>query len=298
LKAVPTTAPKTAMANPKPSTETGAFPHDECFRNNAQYWPLIPGQGRTSENSAYLCQARCVVVTGCMHFNFHQNGKCELAPGSASRLSRQQNSVLSGPARCEPNEEPTTSTAGPELVSPGIDTTELNKQIHVGIMDGVEVDVTVNTTGCTGHRPGVDGFMCGGTGRHIHWSLRCGRSDFTIWTSFSVKKISSTGLSFILWSDSMPHHIGFDGHQMSLSYEGGAWGDFHDLGLSPLKANVQYELQLNRQEGELQVLLNGVQIMTPLLIKGNVEMVSWSPSMNTILVQTLYCSTQASKKRE
>ena len=27
-------------------------------------------------------QARCVVVTGCMHFNFHQNGKCELAPGS------------------------------------------------------------------------------------------------------------------------------------------------------------------------------------------------------------------------
>ena len=25
----------------------------------------------------------------------------------------------------------------------------------------------------------------------------------------------------------------------------------------------------------------------------NEEMVSWSPSMNTILVQTLYCSTQA-----
>jgi hypothetical protein len=34
--AVPTTAPKAAMANPKPSTETGAFPHDECFWKNAQ----------------------------------------------------------------------------------------------------------------------------------------------------------------------------------------------------------------------------------------------------------------------
>eukprot|EP00435_Cladocopium_sp_Y103_P041715 s1980_g11.t1 len=287
--AVPITAPKAEMANPKSFTETAAFPHDDCFQNNAQYWPLIPEQGRTSENSAYLCQARCVVVTGCMHFNFYENRKCELAPGSASRLSRRH--VLSGPARCQLNKEPTTSTAGPELVSAGIDAAEPNKQIHVGIMDGMEVDV--NTTGCTGHRPGVDGFICGGTGQNIHWSLRCGRSDFTIWTSFSVKQISSTGLSFILWSDSMPHHIGFDGRQMSLFYEGGAWGDFHDSGMSPLKPNVQYELQLNRQEGEIQVLLNGVQIMTPLVIKSIVDMVSWSPSMNTILVQTLYCSTQA-----
>jgi hypothetical protein len=34
--AVPTTAPKAAMAKKKPSTETGAFPHDECFWKNAQ----------------------------------------------------------------------------------------------------------------------------------------------------------------------------------------------------------------------------------------------------------------------
>ena len=34
--AVPTTAPKAAMAKKKPSTKTGAFPHDECFWNNTQ----------------------------------------------------------------------------------------------------------------------------------------------------------------------------------------------------------------------------------------------------------------------
>ena len=47
---------------------------------------------------------------------------------------------------------------------------------------------------------------------------------------------------------------------------GGAWGDFHDLGLSPLKANVQYELQLNRQEGELQESwTDGFQPQFPLI---------------------------------
>lgn len=36
---------------------------------------------------------------------------------------------------------------------------------------------------------------------------------------------------------------------------GGAWGGFHDAGHSPLKPNVQYELQLQRQSGEIKARL-------------------------------------------
>ena len=46
-----------------------------------------------------------------------------------------------------------------------------------------------------------------------------------------------------------------------------------------------------------QVLLNGVQIMTTLVIVGVLEAVSWNPNLNTILVQSLLCSSKALKKR-
>ena len=67
-----------------------------------------------------------------------------------------------------------------------------------------------------------------------------------------MKTVNQTGLSFVLWSGGVPHYIGFDGRHKSLFFEGGAWGGFHDAGQSPLKANVQYELQLQRQSGEIK----------------------------------------------
>lgn len=49
-----------------------------------------------------------------------------------------------------------------------------------------------------------------------------------------------------------------------------------------------------RQElSRLQVLLNGVQVMTTLVIVGVLEAVAWNPNLNTILVQSLLCSSKA-----
>merc|ERR1719291_328259 len=50
-----------------------------CFKAGAWYDPVdMPGQGRTVEASAVLCQQRCASVEGCAHFSFWEDGGCHL----------------------------------------------------------------------------------------------------------------------------------------------------------------------------------------------------------------------------
>lgn len=303
-----------------------------CFQMNRQFWPIIKAQGRTRESSPQECQQRCFDVADCMHFNYYADGKCELAPGFASKLVRRENSVQAGPRECpdlkskqkskqelsqfidppqppavevvevtaEPNASglPTLDSpargsdvqSGP-AAAPAISAASPEKGVWVGIKNGI--DLGTKSTGCAGNRPGIQGFICAGRGRHIHWPLRCGRSDFTIWSVFSVGVVRETGLSFLLWSAGTPHYIGLDGPRRSLFFEGGSWGGFHEAGRSPLKANVQYELKIQREKGSVKVHLNEKQIIRTLVLVDALEAASWTPNNNTIVVHSLVCTNKA-----
>eukprot|EP00913_Durusdinium_trenchii_P020565 g19316.t1 len=258
------------------------------------------------------CKADCQKNSHCTAINMHMRKGCVLRecplpvpPPARNELSQfidppQPPAVEVVEVTAEPNASglPTLDSpargsdvqSGP-AAAPAISAASPEKGVWVGIKNGI--DLGTKSTGCAGNRPGIQGFICAGRGRHIHWPLRCGRSDFTIWSVFSVGVVRETGLSFLLWSAGTPHYIGLDGPRRSLFFEGGSWGGFHEAGRSPLKANVQYELKIQREKGSVKVHLNEKQIIRTLVLVDALEAASWTPNNNTIVVHSLVCTNKA-----
>jgi len=75
-----------------------------CFWANIMYTPLdMPGQGRTSEDSATQCQNRCFRTSGCARFTWWPDGGCHLQEYYTDRQHAM--GPVAGPSSCSDEEE-------------------------------------------------------------------------------------------------------------------------------------------------------------------------------------------------
>ena len=73
-----------------------------CYKINSRYNPIddISGEGRTEEESAWACQARCATVATCSFFSFWSlSGGCHLS-SEAAVIEETPQTVTAGPRTC------------------------------------------------------------------------------------------------------------------------------------------------------------------------------------------------------
>ena len=139
---------------------------------------------------------------------------------------------------------------------------------------------------CIGTDSNSDIYQCRGTKKYIKWNLDLGKENFEIRSEFKVEKVSSTALSFVLWSGNDMLYIGLDGGGKKLFYEGGSWGKATLLGLTNLKPNTFQTIVIRRTGNVLKIALDENE-WNDLPLSESIDAVGWSPWRNTIYVKNL-----------
>ena len=143
---------------------------------------------------------------------------------------------------------------------------------------------------CIGTDSNSDIYQCRGTKKYIKWNLDLGKEDFEIRSEFKVEKISSTALSFVLWSGNDVFYIGLDGAGKKLFYSGGSWGKATILGPTNLKANwptgPSQTIVIRRKGNVLKIALDENE-WDDLSLSGSIEAVGWRPWRNLISIKNL-----------